>query len=69
MNIIGIDIGGTNISAVLCNENGIVIESFNRKTAYYENDYLRNILEIIQILINFSFYACFNNRSRCAWYC
>lgn len=54
MNIIGIDIGGTNISAVLCNENGKVINSFNRKTAHYENDYLKNILEIIQILIDSS---------------
>lgn len=54
MNIIGIDIGGTNISAVLCNENGQVIDSFNRKTAHYENDYLKNILEMIMILIDSS---------------
>jgi glucokinase len=54
MNIIGIDIGGTNICAVLCKESGKVINSFSRKTAHYENDYLRNILEIIQILIDYS---------------
>jgi glucokinase len=54
MNIIGIDIGGTNISAVLCKEGGKVTNCFSRKTAYYENDYLRNVLEIIQILINSS---------------
>jgi glucokinase len=54
MNIIGIDIGGTNISAVLCKENGKVINSFSRRTAYHKNDYLRNIFEIIQILIHSS---------------
>jgi glucokinase len=54
MNIIGIDIGGTNICAVLCKESGKVINSFRRKTAHYENDYLRNVLEIIQILIDSS---------------
>jgi glucokinase len=54
MNIIGIDIGGTNISAALCKENGEIINSFDRKTAYFGNDYLENVLEIIQILINFS---------------
>lgn len=45
---IGLDIGGTNISAVICDENGNVIYSCTRKSDYYGDQYLKNIEEIIE---------------------
>lgn len=54
MNLIGMDIGGTNIVTVLCNEQEETIYQLNRKTDHYENDYIRNIIEAIEILINYS---------------
>lgn len=45
---IGLDIGGTNISAVICDERGNIIYSYTRKSDYYGDQYLRNIEEIIE---------------------
>lgn len=48
---IGLDVGGTNISAVLIDEELNVLESLCRRSDYYQTDYLRNIVEIIASLI------------------
>ncbi|QNU68664.1 ROK family protein [Ruminiclostridium herbifermentans] len=45
---IGLDIGGTNISAVICDERGNILYSHTRKSDYYGDQYLRNIEEIIE---------------------
>lgn len=49
---IGLDIGGTNISAVICDEQGNIIYSCTRKSDYFGEQYLRNIEDIIEHLIN-----------------
>lgn len=48
---IGLDIGGTNISAVICDDCGNIIYSCTRKSDYYGDHYLKNISEIIENLI------------------
>lgn len=48
---IGLDIGGTNISAVICDERGSIIYSYTRKSDYYGDQYLKNIEEIIECMI------------------
>ncbi|MHB8063138.1 MAG: ROK family protein [Ruminiclostridium sp.] len=48
---IGLDIGGTNISAVICDDCGNVIYSCTRKSDYYGDQYLKNIDEIIENII------------------
>ncbi|MEW9122985.1 MAG: ROK family protein [Thermotaleaceae bacterium] len=48
---IGIDIGGTNIAVVLIDESGTVKYTNERKTNYYGNDYLKNIVDLIAIAI------------------
>jgi len=48
---IGLDIGGTNISAVICDDHGNIIYSSKRKSDYYEDQYLKNIDDIIENLI------------------
>lgn len=48
---IGLDIGGTNISSVICDENGDILYSSTRKSDFYGKDYLKNIDEIIDNLI------------------
>ncbi|PYG89882.1 glucokinase [Ruminiclostridium sufflavum DSM 19573] len=48
---IGLDIGGTNISAVICDDNGNIIYSCTRKSDYYGDQYLKNIEEIIENII------------------
>ncbi len=48
---IGLDIGGTNISAVICDDCGNIIYSCTRKSDYYGDQYLKNIEEIIENII------------------
>ncbi|RCX19938.1 glucokinase [Anaerobacterium chartisolvens] len=48
---IGLDIGGTNISAAVCDAQGNVIYSLTRKSDYYGVQYLKNIDDIIECLI------------------
>ncbi len=48
---IGLDIGGTNISAVICDDCGNISYSFTRKSDYYGDQYLKNIEEIIENLM------------------
>lgn len=48
---IGVDIGGTNISAVVCDGQGNIIYSSTRKSDYYGDQYLKNIDEIIEDLM------------------
>lgn len=48
---IGLDIGGTNISAVVCDEFGNIEYSCTRKSDFYGNRYLKNIEEIISMLL------------------
>lgn len=49
---IGLDIGGTNISAAICDEQGNIIYSYKRKSDYLGDQYLNNIDEIIEILLS-----------------
>jgi glucokinase len=49
---IGLDIGGTNISAVVCDELGNIVHSFTRRSDFYGDQYLKNIEDIISILLN-----------------
>lgn len=49
---IGLDIGGTNISAVVCDEHGNIAYSCTRRSDFYGNQYLKNIEDIISILLN-----------------
>lgn len=48
---IGIDIGGTNISSVICDDHGNIIYSCTRRSDCYGDQYLKNIEEIIENLI------------------
>jgi len=48
---IGLDIGGTNISAVICDDRGNIIYSCTRKSDYYGDQYLKNIEDIIEQLL------------------
>lgn len=48
---IGLDIGGTNISAVICDDRGNIIYSCTRRSDYYGDQYLKNIEEIIENVI------------------
>lgn len=48
---IGLDIGGTNISAAICDDDGNIIYSYTRESNYYGNQYLKNIDEIIENMI------------------
>lgn len=48
---IGLDIGGTNISSVICDEQGRIVKALTRRTDYYGERYLDNIDEIIENLI------------------
>lgn len=52
MMYIGLDVGGTNICAVLSDETGRVYDAYTRKSDYYGKDYLKNIYDIIQYLIH-----------------
>ncbi len=52
MKSIGLDIGGTNISAVVCDKFGNITYSCTRKSDFYGDRYLKNIEEIISILLN-----------------
>jgi len=53
---IGLDIGGTNISAVISNSQGEIFYSCTRKSDYYGNQYIKNIDELIGELLNRSKY-------------
>lgn len=48
---IGLDIGGTNISSVICDNHGNILYSHTRRSDYYGDQYLKNIDEIIESLI------------------
>ncbi len=48
---IGLDIGGTNISSVICDKHGKIVKKLTRRTDYYGERYLDNIDEIIENLI------------------
>lgn len=48
---IGLDIGGTNISAVVCDELGNIVYSCTRRSDFYGDQYLKNIEDIISILL------------------
>lgn len=48
---IGLDIGGTNISAVISNNQGEIFYSCTRKSDYYGNQYIKNIEELIGELL------------------
>lgn len=49
---IGLDIGGTNISAVVSDEFGNIEYSYTRKSDFYGDRYLKNIEEIISMLLD-----------------
>jgi glucokinase len=48
---IGLDIGGTNISAVICDDHGNIIHSLKRRSDYFGDQYLKNIDDIIESLL------------------
>lgn len=48
---IGLDIGGTNISAAICDEHGNIIYSCKRKSDYLGDQYIENIDDMIETLI------------------
>ena len=48
---IGLDIGGTNISAAICDEHGDIIYSCKRKSDYLGDQYIENIDDMIETLI------------------
>lgn len=48
---IGLDIGGTNISAAICDEHGNIIYSCKRKSDYLGDQYIKNIDDMIGTLI------------------
>lgn len=52
MKSIGLDIGGTNIKGVVIDNRGEILRTYVRKSNYYVNDYTKNIVEIIDELLN-----------------